>query len=398
MSFPATSNPENSGRQTPPGRALAGQAPARKLQSINSDAAAVAASAEGLGWNRWQGRVASGRVARGGEQNVLIVGAGRLGRELAAILQRDHIHGRRVVGFVDERESVGGDVLGRVDDLARIARSEFVDEVILAIPDQHYLARRVIRESRRNRLNVRAIPDLYGHEGGQERRQSGGHRPNPLVLEYFGGLPVLALHEEKAPTSGLFWKRVLDIVLSAAVLLAAAPLLAVIALAIKLASPGPVLYRAKRVGLKGRKFICNKFRTMVTDADQLKDSLRVDNERQGPCFKIAADPRITHLGRFLRRYSLDELPQFWNVLRGEMSLVGPRPHPLDDVAHYRLDHLRRLDVTPGITGLWQITARRDPSFQRNMTLDLEYIEHWNLRMDLKILWKTVFVMLHGSGA
>jgi FlaA1/EpsC-like NDP-sugar epimerase len=133
VSFPATPNPENSGRQTPPGRALGSQARARKLQSINSDTAAVPASAEVLSWNRWQER-----VPRSGEQNVLIVGAGRLGRELAAILQRDRIHGRRVVGFVDERQSVGGDVLGRVDDLARIARSEFVDEVILAIPDQHY--------------------------------------------------------------------------------------------------------------------------------------------------------------------------------------------------------------------------------------------------------------------
>jgi lipopolysaccharide/colanic/teichoic acid biosynthesis glycosyltransferase len=137
---------------------------------------------------------------------------------------------------------------------------------------------------------------------------------------------------------------------------------------------------------------------MVANADQLKDGLRECNERQGPCFKIENDPRVTGVGRFLRRYSLDELPQLWNVLRGEMSLVGPRPHPLDDFELYRLDHLRRLDVTPGITGLWQVTARRDPSFQRNMALDLEYIEHWSFWMDLRILWKTVFVIFHGSGA
>ena len=185
-----------------------------------------------------------------------------------------------------------------------------------------------------------------------------GHELSPLVLEYFGDLPVLRLHEEKAPTSGLFWKRVLDVTVSTLTLLVAAPLMAAIALAIKMASPGPVLYRAKRVGLKGRRFTCYKFRTMVANADRLKDGLRDCNERQGPCFKIAADPRITHLGRFLRRYSLDELPQLWNVVRGEMSLVGPRPHPLDDFEQYRLDHLRRLDVTPGITGLWQVTARR----------------------------------------
>ena len=137
---------------------------------------------------------------------------------------------------------------------------------------------------------------------------------------------------------------------------------------------------------------------MVADADGMKDSLRIRNEREGPCFKIADDPRITSVGRILRRYSLDELPQLWNVLRGEMSLVGPRPHPLDDIERYRLEHFRRLDVTPGITGLWQVTARHDPSFETNMALDVEYIEQCNLWMDLQILWKTVFVVLHGSGA
>jgi lipopolysaccharide/colanic/teichoic acid biosynthesis glycosyltransferase len=185
--------------------------------------------------------------------------------------------------------------------------------------------------------------------------------------------------------------------ISAIALCVTFPLMAVIAMLIKLTSPGQALYRAQRVGLKGRRFSCYKFRTMVSDADELKDGLRAKNERQGPCFKLAADPRITCVGRWLRRYSLDELPQLWNVLRGEMSMVGPRPHPLDDFSRYRLDHLRRLDVTPGITGLWQVTARRDPSFQRNMSLDLEYIEHWSLGMDLRILWKTVFVVLRGTG-
>ena len=137
---------------------------------------------------------------------------------------------------------------------------------------------------------------------------------------------------------------------------------------------------------------------MVTEADKLKAQLRASNEREGPFFKIADDPRITRVGRFLRRYSLDEIPQLWNVLRGEMSLVGPRPHPLDDFEHYNLEDLRRLDVTPGITGLWQVTARRDPSFERNMALDLEYIEDWNLWMDLRILYRTVSVVLQGSGA
>jgi lipopolysaccharide/colanic/teichoic acid biosynthesis glycosyltransferase len=137
---------------------------------------------------------------------------------------------------------------------------------------------------------------------------------------------------------------------------------------------------------------------MVASADEVKDQLRQRNERQGPIFKIRDDPRITRVGRFLRRYSLDELPQLWNVLKGEMSLVGPRPHPLDDYQRYELEHLRRLDVTPGITGLWQIIARRDSSFNRNMALDLEYIDRWSVWLDLQILFKTCRVVFAGTGA
>jgi lipopolysaccharide/colanic/teichoic acid biosynthesis glycosyltransferase len=136
---------------------------------------------------------------------------------------------------------------------------------------------------------------------------------------------------------------------------------------------------------------------MITDADRYRQSLWAKNQRQGPNFKLEHDPRITRVGRFLRRYSLDELPQLWNVLRGEMSLVGPRPHPLDEVSRYDLHHFRRLDVKPGLTGLWQITARKDPSFARNMHLDLTYIERWNLILDLKILLRTVRVLFVPDG-
>jgi lipopolysaccharide/colanic/teichoic acid biosynthesis glycosyltransferase len=136
---------------------------------------------------------------------------------------------------------------------------------------------------------------------------------------------------------------------------------------------------------------------MVGDADTLKKGLRERNQRQGPCFKIKDDPRITRVGRVLRRYSLDELPQLWNVLRGEMSLVGPRPHPLDDYSAYAIEHLPRLDVIPGMTGLWQVTARRDPSFEAGLNLDIEYIHRWSLGMDLRILLKTAAVVLRGSG-
>ena len=186
--------------------------------------------------------------------------------------------------------------------------------------------------------------------------------------------------------------------MGAIALVLAIPLMAAIALLIRFDSPGPLTYIASRVGKKGRRFRCYKFRTMVTNADQIKDSLRALNQRQGPCFKISEDPRITRVGRFLRHYSLDELPQLWNVLKGDMSLVGPRPHPVDDYARYELEHLRRLDMTPGITGLWQVTARGDPSFRANMALDVEYIERWSLWLDLKILIKTLSVVMEGNGA
>jgi exopolysaccharide biosynthesis polyprenyl glycosylphosphotransferase len=339
-----------------------------------------------LGWRDVRTRLATRRGGSGkGIRNVLIVGAGKLGRAVAVSLEHDHAGGRVVLGFLDEYQPVGGDIRGRIGDLARIARAEFVDEIILAIPPERELGRRVIEDARRNRLDVKLVPDLLGFQA-----QSGS-------FETFGTVPILTLHEEQSPVLGLFLKRAADITSSLAGLFFTVPMLAVIALVIKWDSPGPVLYRALRVGKKGRNFLCYKFRTMVTDADKLKEHLLVRNEREGAFFKIKNDPRITYVGHFLRRYSLDEVPQLWNVLRGDMSLVGPRPHPCGDVEHYGLADLRRLDVTPGMTGLWQVTARRDPSFERNMELDLEYIEKWNLWMDLRILYKTLSAVMEGSG-
>ncbi len=390
-------NPESSNRLASSGPArnkLVGGTPRAKLVSALMDDAS--------GWEWRRQTVGKPQTENSGRRNVLIVGAGPLGREMAAILKRQPVYGRNVVGFLDkaflgkpdEAVALAHDVLGGLEELTRVARTEFVDEVILAIPGERAAARRLVREARLNRLDIRMIPDLFDCERDHEEAPESGS----LKLENFGGLPVLRLHQERRATAAPLCKRALDITLSALALLAAAPLLLAIAFAIKLTSTGRALYPAERVGLKGRRFICYKFRTMVANAEGLKNNLRKHNQRQGPCFKIADDPRVTSLGRLLRRYSLDELPQFWNVLRGDMSLVGPRPHPIDDFEQYRLEHLRRLDVTPGITGLWQVTARRDPSFQRNMALDLEYIEHWTFGLDLRILLKTIFVILHGSGA
>jgi lipopolysaccharide/colanic/teichoic acid biosynthesis glycosyltransferase len=192
-------------------------------------------------------------------------------------------------------------------------------------------------------------------------------------------------------------KRQLDILVSLVSLVVAAPLLALLAILVKIDSHGPAFYWAPRGGKDGKAFSCCKIRTMVVGADGMKASLRARNQRQGPIFKLEDDPRITHVGGWLRRYSLDEIPQLWNVLKGEMSLVGPRPHPVDECNKYEAWHRKRLEVTPGLTGLWQVTARLDPSFQRNMQLDLEYIERWSLSLDLQILGRTAAVVLAGTG-
>lgn len=320
------------------------------------------------------------------KRNVLIVGAGTLGRQVADYLTLNPQMGRIVRGFLDDKAVRDRDVLGNVDDLERIARAEFADEIIITLPQERDVARRVIQQARTNRMDVRVVPDLLGLEAQIK------------LSESYGALPVVTLHEESIPAGRLSLKRVFDVVGSLLGLLLTAPLWVAIALAIRLDSVGPIFYCAPRAGRKGTCFLCAKFRTMKVNAPAIKESLRAQNEREGPFFKVARDPRITRVGRFLRRASLDELPQLWNVLKGEMSLVGPRPHPLDDFSRYELEHLRRLNVTPGVTGLWQVTARQDPSFLRNMTLDLEYIEHWSLWMDIRILMKTFAAVLKGSGA
>jgi len=336
---------------------------------------------------RWcarnRGRGISGEI---NARNVLVVGAGPVGQRVGSYIERYSGCGRRMCGFLDDERPLGNGVVGRIRDLAALARRGFVDEVILAAPHERDLTIRVLREARQLHLDLEIIPELFGCD------------PAANEIERFGELPVISVHAERLPAGGLALKRFIDLAGASVGLSVLAPLLLLIAGLIKIDSLGPVLYIAQRAGRKGRLFRCYKFRTMVSDADGLKDTLRHKNERLGPLFKIAEDPRITRVGRWLRRYSLDELPQLWNVLRGEMSLVGPRPHPLDDFAGYELSHLGRLDVTPGLTGLWQVSARRDPSFDRAMDLDRQYIRNWSLGLDLRILLKTVTAVAQGSGS
>jgi lipopolysaccharide/colanic/teichoic acid biosynthesis glycosyltransferase len=192
-------------------------------------------------------------------------------------------------------------------------------------------------------------------------------------------------------------KRGFDIVFSLLALVFISPVLLVIAIAVKLDSKGPVLYVSERIGRDGRRFRFLKFRTMVRDADSLQGALLHLNERQGNLFKMSNDPRVTPLGKLLRRYSLDELPQFFSVLTGHMSVVGPRPCLTSEYARYTKTQRRRVQAVPGITGLWQVQARTDPSSEKYFALDLYYVENWSFWLDMRILFKTVRVVLTGTG-
>jgi exopolysaccharide biosynthesis polyprenyl glycosylphosphotransferase len=216
-------------------------------------------------------------------------------------------------------------------------------------------------------------------------------------IEYIGQFPTVPLHCGRVPEVALMFKRMLDVVFSTAVLTLLSPFLIGIAIAIKLDSKGPVFYTSERIGKKARVFTCVKFRTMVQDAETRRAEVMHMNERDSVLFKISNDPRITRVGRWLRKYSLDEMPQFINVLKGDMSVVGPRPPIASEVREYKLSHLRRLDVTPGITGLWQVQGRQDPSFDSYVSLDVTYIENWSIWLDIKIILRTVGVVFAGTG-
>ena len=337
-------------------------------------------------WRYAKRKIVIHRVEQGiGARNVVIIGAGRIGQALAHQLDDNKFLGYRFKGFLDGNHSNDPRVLGRIEDLPRVARAEFVDELFITIPSERELVKRIAVEARQNRLAVKVVPDFYD-----------GLAWN-VPVRHIGDFPMMDLCWRPIPTLGLFCKRMFDLAFSSIGLAICTPLLAVLAVWVKLDSPGPVFYGSQRAGKKGRVFPCYKLRTMVANADALKDALRHRNEREGPCFKIADDPRLTDAGTFLRKYSLDELPQLWNVLKGDMSLVGPRPHPLDDYKQYSLDDLRRLEVKPGVTGLWQVTARQDPSFETNMRLDLEYIDNWNLGLDARILLNTLPAVSRGDG-
>ena len=324
-------------------------------------------------------------------RNVLIVGTGPEAHALRHHLESIRHLGYTFKGFIEfpgassRIMSSTGDVVGTLDTLFQHARKQFVDEILFTTQCERGIVQDVLDKARRHGVDLRVVPDMY----------DGLAWNSPI--EYIGQFPTIPLHRGHVPELGLMLKRVLDVTFSTLLLLALSPFILAIAIAIKIESRGPVFYDSERIGKKGRVFRCFKFRTMVRDAEKRRADVMHMNERDGVLFKITNDPRITRVGRFLRKYSLDELPQFLNVLRGDMSVVGPRPPIASEVMEYKLNHLRRLDVTPGITGLWQVQGRQDPSFDSYVSLDVTYIENWSMWLDLKIIVRTIGVVFSGTG-
>lgn len=326
-----------------------------------------------------------------GTRNVLIVGTGPEAHALRHHLESIRHLGYTFKGFINFPgtetgfKPASGDVVGTLDTLFQNARKQFVDEIFFTTPCEQGLVQEVLDQARVHGVDLRVIPDLYGGLAWNS------------PIEYIGQFPTIPLHRGYVPEIGLLIKRGVDVVFSSLALILLSPVFLAIAIAVKLDSPGPIFYSSERIGKKARVFSCTKFRTMVRDAERRRADVMHMNERDGVLFKISNDPRITKVGRFLRKYSLDELPQFFNVLVGDMSVVGPRPPIASEVKEYKLSHLRRLDVTPGITGLWQVQARQDPSFDNYISLDVTYIENWSLWLDLKIVARTIAVVISGTG-
>ena len=219
-----------------------------------------------------------------------------------------------------------------------------------------------------------------------------------MSLEYFDNLPLITFSTVPEHSLEIVAKRAVDFFVAALGLILLSPVLALIAAAIKFTSQGPVFYRQVRCGLHGRRFRLVKFRTMIHGAEDRLWEIRHLNEMDGPVFKMRNDPRVTPLGRFLRKFSIDELPQLWNVIKGEMSIVGPRAPLPEEVEHYAIGQRRRLSVKPGITCLWQVSGRSDISFQKWMEMDLQYIDNWSFWLDLRIMLKTIPAVFTGRGA
>jgi exopolysaccharide biosynthesis polyprenyl glycosylphosphotransferase len=328
-----------------------------------------------------------------GIKQILVVGAGEVGRTVMRTIAAHPEFGYRITGFVDDDPAKGETDLGRiralggVDNIPDVIGNPGIDIVIVTLPWMYQRKiLRVVRQCQRHRVQAYIVPDLL---------QTTISR---VGIEYVGEVPTISVREEPLSRKGQVTKRVVDVIGSLTALVVCAPLMALVAVAIRLDSPGPAIFRQIRLTKDERPFTCFKFRTMRQDAEAAQDELieRTNGDRRQ--FKMREDPRCTRIGRVLRRFSLDEFPQFFNVLLGDMSIVGPRPPMPSEVELYLEWHRRRLEVQAGITGMWQVSGRSDLSFDEAALLDIWYAENWSLLLDLKIMLKTVAVILTGRGA
>jgi len=332
--------------------------------------------------------------ARGvGVSRVIIAGAGEVGRAVMRTIVARPGLGYKIIGFVDDNPEKGQTDIGRfkalgsLRNLPRLIRDELVDEVIITLPWMyHRKIMGIVRDCERRQVSARIVPDLFQMSLSR------------VDVNDLGGIPLIGVREVGFGRGALLVKRGVDVMGAMTILILGAPLLGLIALAIRLDSPGPIVFRQTRVGIGGKLFEIYKFRSMREGAEAELEQLSDLNEADGPLFKIRDDPRLTRVGRFLRHTSLDELPQLWNVLRGEMSLVGPRPPIPDEVSRYKRWHKKRLDGRPGMTGLWQVSGRSMLNFDETVLLDIYYIENWSLWLDFKILLRTIPTVFFGEGA
>jgi exopolysaccharide biosynthesis polyprenyl glycosylphosphotransferase len=326
-------------------------------------------------------------------RRILVVGAGRLAQQVALGVRAQHAAGLTLVGCVDDEiaslppSDPAGPLLGRIKDVRTLVQREAVDEVIFAQPLRaHGAIERLVQALQSDPVRVRVVPDYLDLAMSR------------ATVEVFNGLPLVGLRDPAIGGFDRVIKRCFDLMLSALILLFIWPLMLLVALAVKLDSPGPALFIQERIGENGRPFRMYKFRSMVTGADKMLDSIAEPDHSGAIVHKAPYDPRVTRVGRFIRRTSLDELPQFFNVLRGEMSLVGPRPELPWLVENYELWQRRRFAVPPGITGWWQINGRSDRLMHMHTEDDLYYIQNYSPLLDLHILWRTIGVVLRGNGA
>ncbi len=328
-----------------------------------------------------------------GVAKLLIVGAGEMARTIMRAVVANSEIGYQIVGFIDDDVSKSQTDIGRfaalgtIDNLPALLDTKAIDEVIITLPWQyHRKIRSITGICERKGARARIVPDIF-----QMTLSS-------IDLTRIAGIPLIGTKHPSISGVNLLVKRTIDFSLALTGLIIVSPLMALTALAIKLESPGPVIFKQERVGKEGKLFGIYKFRSMVKDAEAQKSALEDMNEADGPLFKIKDDPRRTRVGRLIRKLSLDELPQLYNVLRGDMSLVGPRPNIPAEVEQYQQWHKRRLDVVPGITGLWAISGRSELTFDEMILLDIYYIENWSPALDLKIMLQTIPRVIMGAGA